>query len=149
MDHHAPKRERIPPDVQEVDVSSRWPGKPPFFSRRVTSPATVRALVTLFDSLPIVQPGAISCPAESVSPTVALRFLGGTTPRLLALASVSADASFSWPADVPGWACFPIQFNALGHPWTPLVGNAITPIQRLLHVKLAARPTPLPSMMAQ
>jgi hypothetical protein len=134
-----PLGERIPAGVREVDVTSSWPGKPPFLSRRVTNRAKVRTLVALFDSLGIVQPGAISCPSETITPIVAVGFRVAGTGRPVARASVSSVASFSWPANVPGWACFPITFSVHGRNRSPLAGNVITPIQRLLHVKLAPR----------
>jgi hypothetical protein len=131
-----PLGEQIPSGVREVDVTSGWPRKPPFVSRRVTNRADVRRLVTLFDSLPIVQPDALNCPAYSPRPIVVIAFRTATS-RLVAEASVSSAASFSWPATVPGWACFRVTFSVLGRGRSPLVGNVITPIQRLLHVKLA------------
>jgi hypothetical protein len=134
-----PLGEQIPSGVREVDVTSSWPGKPPFLSRRVTNRAKVRTLVALFNSLGVLQPVAINCPAAATSPTVVVAFRTRATNRLVADASVSSVASFSWPANVPGWACFPVTFTVLGRDWSPLVGNVITPIQRLLHVKLGAR----------
>jgi len=134
-----PVDDQIPADVREVDVTSGWPGKAPFIARRVTSQAKVRALVALFDSLGIVQPGAINCPAETITPIVVVGFRVGGSRRLAARASVSSVASFSWPASVPGWACFPIAFSVAGQGRSALVGNVITPIQRLLDVKLARR----------
>lgn len=132
-----PPGERIPAGVRDVDVTSGWPGQPPLVSRLVTNRAQVRRLVGLFDSLEIVQPGAINCPDEVATPTVVVRFRGGATNRPLAEARVSSTASFSWPANLPGWSCFPVTFSVLGHRWSPLVGNVITPIQRLLRVDLS------------
>ena len=135
-----PRGEHIPSGVREVDVTSGSPGKPPFVSRQVTNRAEVRTLVKLFDSLEIVQPGAINCPASSPNPpTVTVDFRAGETDRLVADASVSPVASFSWPANTPGWACFPVGFTVLGRHWSPLSGNVITPIERLLRVRLAPR----------
>jgi hypothetical protein len=131
--------ERIPAGVREVELTSGWAGKPPLLSRRVTNRAKVRSLVALFDSLAVVQPGAINCPAEPSSPTVVVGFRAGPMNRLLARASVSAAASVSWPANAPGWACFPVTFSVLGRDWRPLAGNVITPMERLVHVKLTVR----------
>ena len=109
-------------------------------SRQVTNRAEVRRLVTLFDSLEIVQPGAINCPEFSPNPaTVVIDFRGGATKRVVADATVNSEASFSWPPNVPGWACFPVAFTARGRNWSPLSGNVITPIERLLRVNLAPR----------
>lgn len=131
-----PAGEHIPADVREVDIIDGWPGRAPFFSRRVTSAAQVHRLVRLFNSLGIVQPGSINCPSATVTPTVKVQFRPSATGRPVARASVSSHANFSWPASVPGWACFPIAVNVRGRNQSPLVGNVITPIQRLLHVKL-------------
>jgi hypothetical protein len=131
-----PKGEHIPAGVREVDITDGWPGKEPLESRRVTGRASVRKLVTLFNSLEIVQPVAINCPAYTAVPVIEIGFLAGGTGRLVAEAKVSSVANFSWPASTPGWACFSIAFNAGGRNWTPLAGNVITPIERLLHLKL-------------
>ncbi|MGO9499301.1 MAG: hypothetical protein ACLQA5_21700 [Solirubrobacteraceae bacterium] len=133
-----PRDEQIPAGVREIDVTSSWPGKPPFVSRQVTNRAEVRRLVTLFDALGIVQPGAINCPEFSPNPVVDIEFRGGATNRVVADASVSSEASFSWPPDVPGWACFPVAFTVRGRNWSPLSGNVITPIERLLRVNLGS-----------
>jgi hypothetical protein len=131
-----PARERVPAPVMEVDVTEGPPGQPPQLSRRVSAPRTVRRLVALFDSLWIVQPGEISCPGETVHPVVTVAFRGAATGRVLASATVDAAADFSWPASVPGWACFSIGFIAGGHRFDPLIGNVISPIDHLLHVRL-------------
>lgn len=122
-------RERIPSGVDEVEVTSGWPGKAPFLSLRVLGRAKVHRLVSLFNSLGIDQPAVLSCPAGIVTPTVNLRFRA--RERTVAEASLDATGTPS--------ACFPIRFTILGRSGTPLVGNVITPIQRLLHVKLAPR----------
>jgi len=128
--------EQIPPGVSEVDVTSAWPGKPPFISRRVTDHAKIHTIVLLFDSLGTVQPDEINCPSFGPRPVVAVTFRNPGSDRPVARARVSSVASFRWPADVAGWTCFPITFNVRGHNRSPLVGNVITPIQRLLHIKL-------------
>lgn len=132
-----PRDEKIPAGVSEVDVTIGWPGEAPFLSRRVTNKAQVHALVALFNSLERLQPGAINCPEETVSAIVHVGFVAGATSRLIAQASVNSAANFSWRASVPGWDCFPVTFSILGRNSSPLVGNVIAPIQRLLHVKLS------------
>jgi hypothetical protein len=132
-----PLSERIPAGVREVDVARGLPGKPPLTSRRVTRRKQVRALVALFDALGIIQPGAINCPAETIGPIVTVSFRAATAGRPLARASVSSEADFPWPRDLPGWACFPVSFAVLGRSEHALAGNVIAPMQRLLHVKLA------------
>jgi hypothetical protein len=136
-----PAAEEIPKGIRAVVVTDGWPGKPPFLSRRVENRREVGALVGLFDSLGIVQSGVISCPGEllgSTVPTVRVRFNSGSG-RPLAQATVSSNANLSWPASVPGWSCYPVDFSVLGRRQRPLAGNVIAPIQRLLHTKLTTR----------
>jgi hypothetical protein len=134
-----PVGERIPAGVRVVDVTSGWPGKNPRVTRRVTDRPKVRALVSLFNSLEILQPGAINCPAFMPGPVVVVTFLSAGSAQPVARASVAAAADFSWPDYTPGWACLPIGFAAAGRTWSPLAGNVVTPIGRLLHVKLDPR----------
>jgi hypothetical protein len=131
-----PVRERVPEGVGEIDVTKALPGQPPQLSRHVTARGTVRRLVTLFDSLGIAQPGVISCPGETVEPIVTVTFRTAAVGRVLASATVDAAADFSWPDSVPGWSCFPIGFVAGGHRFDPLIGNVISPIDHMLHVRL-------------
>lgn len=131
-----PARERVPASVTEVDVMRGLSGQPPQLSRRVTARRTVRRLVALFDSLGIVQPGAINCPAETVEPIVTVAFRAAATGRVIASATADAAADFSWPDSVPGWACFSIGFVAGGDSFDSLIGNVIGPIDHLLHVRL-------------
>ncbi len=130
-----PARERVPAHIMEVDVTEGLSGQPPQLSRHVTALRTVRRLVALFDSLGIVQPGAINCPAETVQPIVTVAFRAATG-RVLASAIVDPAADFSWPDSVPGWACYSIGFVAGGHRFDPLIGNVMSPIDHLLHVRL-------------
>lgn len=122
--------------VREVEITDGWPGKGPFLSRSVTSRAKVHKLVSLFNSLEIVQPGDIMCPAHTPYPTVKIAFGTGATGRVVARAAVSTWTDLSWPITVAGWACGPIEFNVGGRNRNPLIGNVIAPIQRLLNVKL-------------
>lgn len=134
-----PKAEQIPVGVREVNVTSAWPRKSPFVSRRVSNRAKVRALVALFDSLDVIQPGAGSCPGMTLAPIVTVAFTSGETGQPLARATVSSTANFSLPADVYGLGCYPVGFSVRGRSESALAGNVIAPIQRLLHVKLARR----------
>jgi hypothetical protein len=104
----------------------------------VSSPRDLRTLVRLFNSLGVVQPSIINCPAETVSPIVTLRFRASPTSAPIAQASVNSTAVYHWPASLPGSACFPIRLVIEGQRAEPqLVGNVITPIDRLLHLHLA------------
>ena len=131
-----PARERIPAGVTQVDVTEGLPGQSPTFSRAVIGPGTVRRLVALFNSLGIVQPGAINCPSETVEPIITVAFRGAANGPALAVATVDSLADFSWPDSLPGWACFSIGFVAGGHTFDSLIGNVISPIDHLLHVHL-------------
>lgn len=130
-----PLDEHVPAGVRDIQITNGWPGKAPFLSDRVKSRAKVRALVALFDSLGIIQPGAINCPSEIAGPVVTISF-DARTARPLAQATVSSDANQRWPASVPAWACYPVNFSVLGRHQPGLAGNVIAPVQRLLHIKL-------------
>jgi hypothetical protein len=134
-----PAGEQIPEGVREVEVSDGWPGKDPFFSRRVTGETRVHKFVQLFNSLGTLQPVGINCPADIPKPVVTIDFLAGTPARLVARAKANASTNLPWPSSVPGWACFPISFNVGARTWTALIGNVIAPIERLLHVRLRAQ----------
>jgi hypothetical protein len=132
-----PAQERVPAAVTEVKITDGLPGHPPRLTRIVTARRTVRRLLELFNGLGIVQPGSINCPAvPTAEPVVTVTFRAAAAARALASASVNPGANFSWPDSVPGWACFPITFSAEGHRYRPLIGNVISPIDRLLHVRL-------------
>lgn len=125
-----PLGERIPSGVREVDVTSRWPGIPLVISRRVTNQSKVRMLVALFDSLGILQPSGTEQQFVYSSPIVVIGFRAGAANRLVAEAGLNSVASISPPNS-------PITFSIRGRQATPLVGNVITPIERLMHVALA------------
>jgi len=130
---------RIPAGVRDIDVTNGVPGERPFLSRSVTNYQRVRALIRLFDSLALVQPVAINCPAESgKEAVVTITFKRGTTNRPVARARVSSKANFNWPASTAGWACLPVSLDILGRRRPALAGNLIGPMQRVLAVKLAA-----------
>jgi hypothetical protein len=135
-----PTSERIPAGVHEVVVTDSWPGSAPFLSRSVTRPATVHKLVGLFNSLGTVQPGTVMCPAPIAPlPIVKVVFRTSGTGPAAASATVSTQDNISWPTTVAGWVCVPIGFKVGGRSQTPLIGNVIAPIQRLLDVKLTRR----------
>jgi hypothetical protein len=125
--------ERVPDEVKEVVVSEGWPGKPPKLDRTVTRPGTVRALETLIDSLPIVQPVGIACPFFKASQTITVSF-DGARGADLARASVSAQANLPAVADLVGSECLPTEFSVDGRSRAPLAGNVIRPLERILHV---------------
>lgn len=132
-----PPTERIPSSVRRIDISEGRPGKAPFLTDRVRDRSRVRALVRLFNSLGIVQPGSINCPAELPGPGVTLRFRTRASGPPIALVTVSAAATFHWPSTTAGWACDPVTLTLGGRRRRALAGNVITPTQRLLHLQLA------------
>jgi hypothetical protein len=79
--------------------------------RVIRQTADVRRIVAAVESLPIVQPGAINCPAEPFGPVVYLGF-NATTTRLLAVAVQEAG-------DEVG-NCAPMALRIGGHKEEPL-----------------------------
>jgi hypothetical protein len=121
-----PQGEQIPSTVRDVAITDGWPGKAPFFSRDITR----------FNSLGIVQPVSVDCPAETITPTVSIRFLTSPAATPVAAASVSAASNYSFSPSAPGAGCFAIAFSVHGDRRPALVGNVIAPLQQMLHVKL-------------
>jgi hypothetical protein len=134
-----PARERIPAGVTEVDITEGLAGQPPQLSRAVTAPANVKRLVALFNSLEIGQPVAINCPAETVERIVTVTFRGPGTGPAVAVATADSTADFSFSVSLPGWSCFSIGFTVGGHTSDSLIGNVITPLDHMLHVRLEKR----------
>jgi hypothetical protein len=134
-----PQGEQIPSTVRDVAITDGWPGKAPFFSRDITSRARVAKLVALLNSLGIVQPVSVNCPAETITPTVVIRFLTRPAASPVAAASVSAASDYSFSPSEPGAGCYAIAFSVHGHRGPALVGNVIAPLQQMLHVKLNRR----------
>jgi hypothetical protein len=122
--------------VRDVAVTDGWLRKAPFFSRDITSRARVAKLVALFNSLGIVQPVTVNCPAETITPTVSIRFLTSAAATPVAAASVSAASNYSFSPSEPGAGCFAIALSVHGDRGPALVGNVIAPLQQMLHVKL-------------
>jgi hypothetical protein len=133
-----PRSERIPPGVREVEISDGLPRKAPFLSRRVTNRVVVHRLVALVDSLGIIQPGAVNCPAQTAGPVVSITFRGR---RGHAVASVRESSSIRdlGSRSLLGWSCSPTTVRIKGHAQPSLAGDLIAPIQRLLHITLPAR----------
>jgi hypothetical protein len=128
--------EQVPASARVVDLVSRSSAGRTIVSRVVTKTAQVNALIRLFDSLLIIQPGAGSCPAMTAEPTVTMVFRAVQGAPVLAGAQGDADANFSWPDSEYGWGCFATSFSVRGHNEPALVGNIDGPIQRILHLKL-------------
>lgn len=114
-----PASEMVPASVREVDVGTSHAHV------RVTAPAKVRLLVRWFDSLPIVQPGAVyHCPVETARRATMRLGFRSADGGLLARASVPG-------ARVSGY-CASIQFWIGSHREQPLSGHLYRRIERLL-----------------
>lgn len=136
-----PASEQVPAGVRRLTVTSGVPGTRPLVSRTVTNRREIQTLVALFDSLPIVQPSAISCPGLFANtPVVTVTFKHSATGPALARARVLATAPHNLPATDAVWACFPVDFSVMGHRRAALAGDVLGPIQRLLHVRLDPHP---------
>jgi hypothetical protein len=132
-----PASEQIPADVGEIDVTRGHPGQPPAVSLTVTNPATITRIVALINSLPTVQPYALSCPSwPADAPLVTLTFR--TTPG----GKVVAQASELATATEPTTGCDPMNLTLFGKQQTPLLDGAaaILTVQQLLGTKLTLTP---------
>jgi hypothetical protein len=126
-----PSTERIPHKVSYIVVLRRSPAaellsrvrraghplaRPPkhgvtTLRRVIRQPAAVRRIIAAVEGLPIVQPGAIVCPAEPFGPVVYLGFHAGST-RLLAVAVQSAGDEIG--------NCAPMELRIGGRQEAPL-----------------------------
>jgi hypothetical protein len=68
-----PAWEHVPGGVKLVTLTVRRPGKPTSAPRTVTGAMRVDKIVALVNALPLMQPGAVACPAD-VGPLVKLDF---------------------------------------------------------------------------
>jgi len=133
-----PASERIPTSVGEINVTSSAPRKQPFLSRTVTNQKHVQDLVTLFNSLPLIQPAATSCPAERTDqPVVRITFKDKTTGQPVARASADSGANFTWAPSDGAWECYAVGLDIAGRRGIAVGGNVIGPLQRLLDASLA------------
>lgn len=131
-----PASEQIPRGARVLDVSVARPGAKPLLSITVTSRGKVRAVVAMVDELPMVQPGAISCPAELTGvPVVTFTFRARRGGSALARASELADVT------QPATACDAMTFTIRGHAEPSLLaGRAfLRSAQAVLGVTLARR----------
>lgn len=118
-----PAAEMIPSGVTEVRVVDGAR------TLTVTEPARVAAVVQLFDSLPIVQPVTMNCPAFASHHQVIVDFMAGGSGPVLARAKIPRDAAVS--------ECYPIEFSVGGKPMKGLIGvNVRGRLQHLLGIRL-------------
>lgn len=115
-----PAAETIPSGVTQVQVTAG--------ARKLTvaGPSKVAAAVKLFDSLGIVQPVTINCPAFPVGKgpkDLIVSFMGGASGPVLAQARVPAKAAIT--------ECYPIRFSVRGKQMKALLGSHVR--SRLRH----------------
>lgn len=130
-----PASEQIPAGVNELDVASAKFNGPTTLARSVTNPGEVRAIVSLIDAMPIVQPVAYSCPALMTKGARLLTFgfRGRSGGPLLAQATY-VDYP---PLTAPSGPCSPIGLRIRGRRQDPLIGgNFVAQAQRILGVSL-------------
>jgi hypothetical protein len=114
-----PSTERIPGSVREIDIIARKPGRSPYLVH-VTDGGEVRYMVGLFNSMPIVQPVTINCPA----------LLGGGqvltfTFRNRRGGPSQAEASFTEFPNLSAWSgpCTPVELRIGGRRQQSLAGG--------------------------
>jgi hypothetical protein len=146
----------LPSGVREIDVRSSFPESRPVASVRVSRPATVAAIVRLFDGLERSHPYKnLSCPAIA-GPTVSLAFRGGDGTLL-------AGASFVSGGGLAGLSagCNPVLLTrdartatgiAIPRPQEIFAGSTpsqdrsfVRRLQRLVGVPLCERSTNTPA----
>ena len=126
-----PPSERIPATAREIDITSAPLNGQVKLVLTVTARAKVRRIASLLNGLPIVQPGAYSCPGLMISGahTITLSFRANAGGPLLARATYTA-----WPGlAYSSGPCNGIAFTVGGRHDDPLLGgNFLRRLQRLL-----------------
>jgi hypothetical protein len=117
-------REAVPAGARQVDL--REGRRPPF---RLTAPAEVARIVRWLDELPVVQPGAYSCPLLVSGPVIVLDVRG----RRGALLARARFALYGPGRSLVSTQCNPLGFAVRGRRQRPLVGGRFLPrLERLL-----------------
>jgi hypothetical protein len=116
---------RVPSNVKQVAVTLTFPPaqntKKPVH-RTLTSPATVKRLITAVDALKAAQTRRVMCPMiEVLGPKLTVVFRATRTGPALAEAQV--DVSLGSHGSSGSSLCFPIHFSA-GTTQTALIGNS-------------------------
>lgn len=125
--------ERIPRSAHVLEVTVARYRAAPSLSVTVSDPAKVSEIAARIDGLPIVQPGAFSCPALPVDgPFVTFTFRAARGGPTLAQASEAA-----WARE-PSSACEPMRLTIAGRPRTALLDgpSVVSQAEELLEVKL-------------
>ncbi len=131
-----PRSEKVPSMVHELDVASAPVDGSPTVDLSVTSAAKVRRIVSIFNALPIVQPGVYSCPAllTQSARVITLSFRRDAGGQLLAQAQYVAYPHLAY---VSG-PCNAIDLTIAGRRQKPLLGgNFLWRVQRLLGIHLS------------
>jgi hypothetical protein len=134
-----PSSERVPNGVRSLRITHSTSQTGPgimtglAFTFGITQRAEIDQITRWIDALPIVQPGATSCPAQpSHPPRVRFAFLGtGGIP----LAAATEDGNVREPTT----SCDAMSFTVRGHSQPGLLNGArfLARVDRLLHLHLA------------
>lgn len=131
-----PASERIPDTVQAIEITRGLPARPPGLAFTVTDPARVRALTTLVNRLPIVQPGQFDgCNTARaigvVKPQITFTFLAASGTPALAVADEPAE-------ETEPDTCGPMAFSIAGVEQTALLQGPkfVAAAERLLKKKI-------------
>jgi hypothetical protein len=115
-----PVSERVPQGVKHIELTAGAIGKPPTVARTLSSVTTVDRIIKLIDSMPVVQPNVVGCPAEMTSGArvIALAFIGAASQQL-------AEANYDdyAPLRTPSGPCKPITFTVHHILRMPLIGG--------------------------
>jgi hypothetical protein len=117
-----PATEKIPKGVRLIAITASKIGGPVMGSFAVTDARQIRRIVSLFDGMPIAQPGAIACPALIVAATtrrITFMFRARAEGPSLARASYIAYAPYMESSG----ACNAISFKIRGRRQDPLIGG--------------------------
>jgi hypothetical protein len=128
--------ERIPSSARMLEITVARSNASPSLSMNVGDPKKVLQIATMIDRLPIVQPGAISCPAFPVDgPFVTFTFRATSRGPILAKASEAAWAS------EPSTACAPMRLTIEGREQTALLDgpSVVGAAEHLLGARLRRR----------
>jgi hypothetical protein len=128
-----PPSERIPRSARVLEVTVARSHAAPSLSLSINDARKVSEIAAKIDRLPIVQPGALSCPALPVDgPFVTFTFRATRAGSMLAQASEAAWAS------EPSSPCEPMQLTIEGRPQADLLDgpSVVRSAQALLGVTL-------------
>jgi hypothetical protein len=123
--------EAVPAGVREIDIRSGLRGERPRVALRVTDSAQIARIVGWINSLGVVQGGGYHCPALVPASLVMLDFRARGGALLAIAAGLYAYGGSSGPCD-------PLRLSIRGRAQTPLVGDFLPRVAKLLHVRFSA-----------